>query len=151
MTLAGVTLAKVFCWWYLAARMSDESAAKKRTLPDWMRRHWTDAQRFMLMCMVVGLLCGLTAVAFHLAIHHLFDWLWHGASSLPTWLFITIMLAAPTLAGLAVGVWKDLEELGKMWKADTTWTPQMSEAERSNNWKGWNKAVQRSLDWVDDE
>ena len=84
--------------------MSDAAAPKKRTLPELMRRHWTDAQRFMLMCMVVGLLCGLTAVAFHLAIHHLFDWLWHGASSLPTWLFITIMLAAPTLAGLAVGV-----------------------------------------------
>ena len=108
MTLVGETLAKVFFVLITPglppSTMSDAASPKKRTLPELMRRHWTDAQRFMLMCMVVGLLCGLAAVAFHLAIHHLFDWLWHGASSLPTWLFILIMLAAPTLAGLAVGV-----------------------------------------------
>ncbi len=54
--------------------------------------------------MVVGLLCGLAAVAFHLSIHHLFDWLWSQASKREPVGFSLILLLAPTLAGLAVGV-----------------------------------------------
>jgi len=77
--------------------MSDANPSKFRTLPEWMRRRLTDAQRFMALCMVVGLLCGLTAVAFHYAIHHLFD-------SQGTMGFCAIMLLAPTLAGLVVGI-----------------------------------------------
>ena len=84
--------------------MSDASRIKSRTLPDWMRRHWTDDQRFMVLCMVVGLLCGLGAVAFHFAIHHLFHWLWHAAEAQNSLGFWAVMLLAPTLAGLAVGI-----------------------------------------------
>lgn len=84
--------------------MSDEHPPKRMPLPEWMRRHWTDAQRFMALCMVVGLLCGLAAVAFHFAIHHLFHWLWSAASAQGTMGFCAIMLLAPTLAGLIVGI-----------------------------------------------
>lgn len=84
--------------------MSAANLPARRTLPDWMRRRLTDAQRFMALCMVVGLLCGLAAVAFHFAIHHLFDWLWIAASSQGTMGFCAIMLLAPTLAGLVVGI-----------------------------------------------
>ena len=84
--------------------MSDTPRANRHTLRDWMRRRWTDAQRFMALCMVVGLLCGLAAVAFHFAIHHLFHWLWDAASGQETLGFCAIMLLAPTLAGLMVGI-----------------------------------------------
>ncbi|MBK1826916.1 chloride channel protein [Haloferula rosea] len=77
---------------------------KKRTLPDWMRRRMSDGQRFGALCVLAGLLCGLTAVLFHYAIHHLFHWLWHEASTRDPREFAIILLAAPTLAGLAVGI-----------------------------------------------
>ncbi|WP_193212130.1 chloride channel protein [Luteolibacter marinus] len=80
------------------------SEQPKRTLPDWMRRRLNDGQRFLALCVLAGLLCGLAAVAFHLTIHHLFDWLWEQAESRDPLEFCAILLAAPTLAGLAVGV-----------------------------------------------
>lgn len=54
-------------------------------------------------------------------------------------------------AGLAVGVWGSLEEVGQMWKSDMTWHPTMVKEERARCWKGWNKAVERSLGWIDDD
>ncbi len=84
--------------------MSDETKDHKKSLPDWMRRRLNDGQRFMVLCVVVGLLCGLTAVAFHLAIHHLFDWLWMQAEGRDPLAFCAILIAAPTFAGLVVGV-----------------------------------------------
>ncbi|WP_353565414.1 chloride channel protein [Haloferula sargassicola] len=69
-----------------------------------MRSKLSDEQRFLVLCVVGGLLCGLAAVAFHLTIHHMFDWLWETAHSQPKPGFIAMMLGAPTLAGLAVGV-----------------------------------------------
>ncbi len=60
-------------------------------------------------------------------------------------------LGAAYAAGLAVGVWKDLEEIKKLWEVKETFTPSMSEKERLKNLKGWDKAVQRSFDWVEDE
>ena len=76
----------------------------KRTLPDWMRARLSDNQRFLALCVLSGFLCGLSAVAFHLSIHHLFDWLWEFASEKdPLW-FCVVMVAAPTFAGLLVGL-----------------------------------------------
>ncbi|MGD7654045.1 MAG: chloride channel protein [Verrucomicrobiales bacterium] len=76
----------------------------KRTLPDWMRKRMSDGQRFMVLCILAGFLCGLGAVAFHMAIHHLFEWLWHFAVGRSKWEFAAILLLAPTLAGLLVGI-----------------------------------------------
>ena len=61
----------------------------------------------------------------------------------------TTGLGAAFAAGLAVRVWEDLNEISKMWRADTTWKPNMPPAERERCWKGWNKAVERSLNWLD--
>lgn len=69
-----------------------------------MRSRLSEGQRFLVLCLLVGLLCGVAAVAFHLAIHHLFEVIWHFALSCDTFVFCTIMLAAPTLAGLVVGL-----------------------------------------------
>jgi CIC family chloride channel protein len=77
---------------------------KKITIPDWLRARFDDGQRFLVLCVVVGIGCGLAAVGFHLAIHGLFHGLWKTAASLPTWGFVGLMLAAPTFAGLVVGV-----------------------------------------------
>ncbi len=84
--------------------MSEFKKVLKKSLPDWMRRQLSDGQRFLVLCVVVGLFCGLTAVAFHLTIHHLFDWLWKQADGRDPLGFCAILIAAPTFAGLVVGV-----------------------------------------------
>mmetsp|Transcript_14963 Transcript_14963/g.23161 ORF Transcript_14963/g.23161 Transcript_14963/m.23161 type:complete len:603 (-) Transcript_14963:111-1919(-) len=63
----------------------------------------------------------------------------------------TTGMGAGFAAGLAVGVWGSLEELSKMWKSDVTWHPTMAKEERAKCWRGWNKAVERSLGWIDDD
>mmetsp|Transcript_10908 Transcript_10908/g.23651 ORF Transcript_10908/g.23651 Transcript_10908/m.23651 type:complete len:602 (-) Transcript_10908:162-1967(-) len=63
----------------------------------------------------------------------------------------TTALGAAFAAGLAVGAWSDMEEVGKMWKVNTVWKPKMVTAERERCWKGWNKAVKKSLNWLVDE
>jgi glycerol kinase len=63
----------------------------------------------------------------------------------------TTALGVAFAAGLSAGVWNSLDEIGNLWKADTLWNPAMSISERETLWKGWNKAVQRSLNWVDED
>lgn len=75
-----------------------------RTLPDWMRSRLSDNQRFLALCLLAGLLCGLVAVGFHFSIHFLFEGLWHFAERQDPALFCAVMLGAPTLAGLLVGL-----------------------------------------------
>ena len=85
-----------------AARMD---GGAKMTLAEWMRSRLSDAQRFLALCVLAGFLCGVTAVAFHFAIHHLFDWLWNFATRLKTpSVFCAVMIGAPTIAGLIVGL-----------------------------------------------
>jgi len=59
----------------------------------------------------------------------------------------TTALGAAYLAGLAVGVWKNTQELRSLWHCDLTFTPEMDEARREKLLRGWHKAVGRSLDW----
>jgi glycerol kinase len=59
----------------------------------------------------------------------------------------TTALGAAYLAGLAVGVWKDLEELKNLRKSDFSYTPNMEEERRQKLVRGWHKAVGRSFDW----
>ncbi len=63
----------------------------------------------------------------------------------------TTALGAAYLAGLAVGVWNNKEELKKSWKLDTRFEPQMERAQADKLYKGWRKAVQHSMHWLDDE
>lgn len=72
-------------------------------LPDWMRSRFTDSQRFLILCTVAGVLCGLAAVAFHLAIHGLFHWVWHMGEISGPW-FPVVLGLAPALGGLGVGI-----------------------------------------------
>jgi glycerol kinase len=61
----------------------------------------------------------------------------------------TTALGASYAAGLAVGFYKDLNELREKWGVDHTWKAQMGEAEREKLFATWKKAVTRSFNWVD--
>jgi len=60
-------------------------------------------------------------------------------------------LGTAYLAGLAVGYWASMDELLDKWALDKKFTPNMSEEVRARNFKGWKKAVQRSLHWIDED
>jgi glycerol kinase len=62
----------------------------------------------------------------------------------------TTALGAAYAAGLAVGFWSDFDELRKNWAEDHTWHPAMSPEIREKGYRGWKKAVDRTLNWVDD-
>jgi glycerol kinase len=53
-------------------------------------------------------------------------------------------------AGLAVGFFKDLEELRAQWSLGSRWSPQMADATRDQLYRSWKKAVTRSFNWTDD-
>jgi glycerol kinase len=61
----------------------------------------------------------------------------------------TTALGAAYVAGLAVGFWKDLDELRANWHEDTRWEPQIDADERERRMRMWKKAVTRTFDWVD--
>ena len=55
------------------------------------------------------------------------------------------------MAGLAVGVWKDMDEIRRVWQVDLSLVPQMSEQEREKAMVGWHRAVRRSMRWATEE
>ncbi|MET7280857.1 glycerol kinase GlpK [Kribbella sp. NPDC005582] len=61
----------------------------------------------------------------------------------------TTALGAAYAAGLAVGFWKNKEELVQNWNEDKRWEPQWDDEQRAKGYAGWQKAVSRTLDWVD--
>ncbi len=54
----------------------------------------------------------------------------------------TTALGAAYLAGLAVGFWKDREEISKQWKVERNFDPHMDERKSQDLYKGWQKAVE---------
>ena len=60
----------------------------------------------------------------------------------------TTALGAAYAAGMAVGVWPGTAEVVAHWKAHSRWTPSMPPPRRAALYAGWNKAVERSLDWA---
>ena len=63
----------------------------------------------------------------------------------------TTALGAAYAAGLAVGFWRDLDELRGNWQAGERWTPQLSADERERLLREWRKAITKSTDWVDED
>jgi glycerol kinase len=61
----------------------------------------------------------------------------------------TTSLGASYAAGLAVGFFKDLDDLRSQWSAGHTWKPSMEKQKREELYRLWKKAVTRSMDWVD--
>jgi glycerol kinase len=62
----------------------------------------------------------------------------------------TTALGAAYAAGLAVGFYKDVDDLRANWAVDRTWNPNMDEETRARLYKSWKKAVTRSFDWTDE-
>lgn len=60
----------------------------------------------------------------------------------------TTALGSAYAAGLAVGFYKDLEELRANWGVDHTWRPQMENGTRDRLYQEWKKAVTRSFNWA---
>jgi glycerol kinase len=63
----------------------------------------------------------------------------------------TTAIGAAFAAGLAAGVWKDLAELKELWAVAEIYTPAMDNESRQKNWKGWKKAISRSLECIKDD
>ncbi len=63
----------------------------------------------------------------------------------------TTALGAAYLAGLAVGYWKDREEICANWKLDRTFEASMEEEKRAKLLKGWKRAVRCALSWADED
>ena len=61
----------------------------------------------------------------------------------------TTALGAAYLAGLAVGMWKDTEEIKQLWSCDSSYQPNLEDEKRQKLLRGWRKAVSRSLDWAE--
>jgi glycerol kinase len=61
----------------------------------------------------------------------------------------TTALGAAYLAGLAVGFWKDAEEIGAQWQAERCFEPGMSRDRVESLLAGWRKAVERALNWAE--
>jgi glycerol kinase len=61
----------------------------------------------------------------------------------------TTALGAAYAAGLAVGFWKNTDELRENWNESERWQPAWSDEQRAGGYAKWKKAVERTLDWVD--
>lgn len=61
----------------------------------------------------------------------------------------TTALGAAYAAGLAVGLWKDTDELRQLWAEDRRWEPQIDDATRQRGIERWHKAIERTFNWVD--
>jgi glycerol kinase len=63
----------------------------------------------------------------------------------------TVSLGAAYAAGLAVGFWPDVDSLRANWHKAAEWLPAMDPAVREKGYRKWRKAVERTVDWVDDD
>jgi glycerol kinase len=60
----------------------------------------------------------------------------------------TTALGACYLAGLAVNVWKNTDEISKYWRSSKTYEPKMSADEREKLYADWKRAVERARGWA---
>lgn len=63
----------------------------------------------------------------------------------------TTAMGAAFFAGLAVGYWENRDAIRSHWAVDRTFTPAISEPERSRRLKKWNKAVRCVYDWAKED
>jgi glycerol kinase len=61
----------------------------------------------------------------------------------------TTALGAAYLAGLAVGFWKNVDEIKMQWQAEKEFNPDMKDEERNELVKGWQRAVKAAIAWAD--
>ena len=59
----------------------------------------------------------------------------------------TTALGAAYMAGLAVGFWKDFDEIERVREVDRVFVPLIDNDTKENMLKGWHKAVEKAKDW----
>lgn len=59
----------------------------------------------------------------------------------------TTALGAAYLAGLAVGYWKDMDEISTQWQMEKTFEPVMPDSEKNDLIKGWQRAIKAVEVW----
>jgi glycerol kinase len=59
----------------------------------------------------------------------------------------TTALGAAYAAGLAVGYWKDLNDLKQNWEIDKVWTPKLENETKEKYKRQWKKAIEKSMNW----
>ncbi len=62
----------------------------------------------------------------------------------------TTALGAAYAAGLAVGFWKNTDEMRQNWGVDKTWEPTPTSKASTELYAQWKKAVTRTFDWVEE-
>lgn len=62
----------------------------------------------------------------------------------------TTALGAAYLAGLAVGYWKNIDDIQQQWIVDKVFSPEMPREEIDKLVKNWDKAVGRTTNWIED-
>jgi glycerol kinase len=60
----------------------------------------------------------------------------------------TTALGAAYLAGLAVGFWRDQNEISRIWRSGGRFEPRMTDGEREALIGGWRRAVERAKGWA---
>ncbi|WRS26459.1 glycerol kinase GlpK [Oscillospiraceae bacterium MB08-C2-2] len=60
-------------------------------------------------------------------------------------------MGAAFLAGLEVGFWQDIAEIGAGWQPDVEFSPSISPSERQALCRGWSRAVEKSRRWAAEE
>ena len=60
----------------------------------------------------------------------------------------TTAMGAAYLAGLAVGYWKDQEEIQRNWAVDRQFEPEIEQTQRNKRVAGWKRAVQCTIGWA---
>ncbi len=63
----------------------------------------------------------------------------------------TTALGSAYAAGLAVGYWDDIEELRSNWQVDREFDPEMDTDKADEMYGRWDDAVERSLDWAQED
>ena len=63
----------------------------------------------------------------------------------------TTAMGAAYLAGLAVGYWANKEDVIKNWTSDQIFKPSITQEDRENKIKGWNKAVKYAYGWAKED
>jgi len=61
----------------------------------------------------------------------------------------TTALGSAYMAGLATGLWENLEDLKANWGIDKTFKPKWTNEKREKGYSGWKKAIARTRDWVE--
>jgi glycerol kinase len=61
----------------------------------------------------------------------------------------TTAVGAATMAGLAVGLWTSLDQIGRLWRQEAAFSPATGDEESDRLHTAWARTVERSRHWAD--